>query len=75
MSVNQEDVDKLVELYFKQPNVLVDHLFGSYHQFVEEIIPYVLSRKTNYFYENVITVLSVNWMVVFLKKNLQKRVL
>lgn len=51
--VDQNDVDKLVELYFKQPNILVDHLFGSYHQFIEEMIPYIISKKPNYFYENV----------------------
>ena len=45
--VDQNDVDKLVELYFKQPNILVDHLFGSYHQFIEEMIPYIISKKPN----------------------------
>ena len=50
--VDQEDINRLIDLYFAQPKILVEHLFGSFHQMVEEIIPYGLS-KNNYFYENV----------------------
>jgi DNA-directed RNA polymerase beta subunit/intein/homing endonuclease len=49
----QKEIDKLIELHFNQPNVLYDHLFASYHQFVSEIIPYSLIQENNYFYENV----------------------
>lgn len=49
----QQNIDKFIEFYFKQPNVLYEHLFGPYHQFVSEIIPYALEQETNYFYENV----------------------
>ena len=51
--INQSDIDKLIELYFKQPKVLFEHLFSSYHQFIEESIPYSLTNDTNYFYENM----------------------
>ena len=49
----QKHVDKLIDLYFNQPKVLYQHLFDSYHQFVQEIIPYSLEQEQNYFYENV----------------------
>ena len=49
----QKEIDKLIELYFNQPQVLYDHLFASFHQFVGEIIPYSLIQEQNYFYENV----------------------
>ena len=51
--ITQRDIDKLIKLYFSQPNILYKHLFSSYHQFVEEIIPASLSRVDNYFYENI----------------------
>ena len=50
--VTQEDINKLVDLYFKQPDIMYSHLFSSYHQLIEEIIPYILSQE-NYFYESV----------------------
>jgi len=49
----QKEIDKLIELHFNQPNILYEHLFASYHQFVSEIIPYSLIQENNYFYENV----------------------
>lgn len=52
--VSQEDIDKLIDLYYKQPRVLYDHLFASYNQLVEEIIPYCLIQEPNYFYQNVV---------------------
>ena len=51
--INQDDINKVEELYFKQPKILYQHLFGSMHQLVEEIIPFILSNDVNYFYENV----------------------
>ena len=50
----QEDIDKLIDLYYKQPKILYEHLFASYNQLVEEIIPYCLIQEPNYFYQNVI---------------------
>lgn len=50
---SQEDVDKILELYFNQPNVLYQHLFSSYNQFVNEIIPASLRKENNYFHEQV----------------------
>lgn len=53
-SINiQKELNKLVHLYFKQPSILYEHLFSSYHQFIEEIIPYSLKHDKNYFYENI----------------------
>jgi len=51
-SIEQSDIDRLVKLYFKQPRVLYEHLFASYHQLVEEIIPYSLMKENNIFYES-----------------------
>jgi len=54
MSTNtQKELDKLIDLYFNQGKVLYDHLFSSYHQFVEEIIPYSLIKEQNIFFESV----------------------
>ena len=52
--VLQGDIDKLIDLYYKQPKILYEHLFASYNQLVEEIIPYCLIQEPNYFYQNVI---------------------
>ena len=53
MVSTQQDLKKLERLYFKQPNILYEHLFSSYHQLIEEIIPYSLMKENNYFYEKV----------------------
>lgn len=53
MKFTQQDLRSLERLYFKQPNILYDHLFSSYHQLIEEIIPHSLMRENNYFYEKV----------------------
>jgi DNA-directed RNA polymerase II subunit RPB2 len=49
----QKDIDILKDLYFKQPRVLFQHLFGSYYQLIDEIIPQSLDITNNYFYESV----------------------
>ncbi len=49
----QSEINKLLRLYFKQPSVLYEHLFSSYHQFIEEIIPYCLKGEVNNFHENI----------------------
>jgi len=46
-------IDNLIDLYFKQSLILYEHLFSSYHQFIEEIIPYCLKQEQNNFYENM----------------------
>ena len=51
--VEYNDIKKLVKIYFNQPKILYQHLFSSYNQLVEEIIPYSLVEQNNYFYENV----------------------
>ena len=51
---NQEDIDKLIKLYYEQPRILYEHLFASYNQLIEEIIPYCLIQESNYFYQNVV---------------------
>jgi DNA-directed RNA polymerase II subunit RPB2 len=53
MDFTQQDLKVLEKLYFKQPRILFDHLFGSFHQLIEEIIPYSLTQENNYFYEKV----------------------
>ena len=42
----------IIDLFYKQPFVLFNHLFGSYHQFIEEIIPYSLIEEPHYIYEH-----------------------
>lgn len=53
MTTNQEEMNKLLELFFEQKNVLYEHLFSSYDQFVREMIPHLLIQENNIFYENV----------------------
>ena len=48
----QNDINNLIHIYFKQPSILYEHLFSSYQQFLEEIIPYCLKGETNNFHEN-----------------------
>ena len=50
--ITQDDLNLLIKLYFKQPNVLYQHLFGSFHQLIEEIIPSNICDDYNYFYES-----------------------
>ena len=51
--ITQKDIDQLIKLYFKQPNILYNHLFSSYHQLIEEIIPNNICSDYNYFHENI----------------------
>ena len=53
-TISQEKLDKILDLYFKQPRVLYEHIFASMNQLVEQIIPYSLIQENNYFYQNVI---------------------
>uniref|UniRef100_A0A6C0EE33 DNA-directed RNA polymerase n=1 Tax=viral metagenome TaxID=1070528 RepID=A0A6C0EE33_9ZZZZ len=48
-----KNITNLIDLYFNQPKILYQHLFSSYHQFIEEIIPYLLIKEPNNFYENI----------------------
>jgi len=50
----QDEINQIIDLYFKQPRILYEHLFTSYNQLVEEIIPYCLIQEPNHFYQNVI---------------------
>lgn len=47
-------IDKLMELYFKQSKILYTHLFTSYHQLIEEIIPFTLEDDVHIFYEHIV---------------------
>lgn len=49
----RKSIDALTDLYFSQPRVMYSHLFSSFHQFIEEMIPYSLEKEVNYFYDNV----------------------
>jgi DNA-directed RNA polymerase beta subunit/intein/homing endonuclease len=46
-------INKIIDLYFNTPKVLYNHLFQSYEQFINEIIPYSLINEPNYFYTNI----------------------
>lgn len=53
-TVTQDDINILVKSYFKQPSILYEHLHSSFHQLVEEIIPYSLCKENNVFYESIV---------------------
>jgi DNA-directed RNA polymerase II subunit RPB2 len=50
---SQKDLDIIKELYFSQPKIIYSHLFSSFFQLVNEIIPVSLKTENNYFYESV----------------------
>lgn len=47
------DIKNLIDLFFSQPNILLRHLYSSYHQFIQEIIPDILENDPNSFYEDI----------------------
>jgi DNA-directed RNA polymerase beta subunit len=49
----QNEINKIIELYFSQPKILYEHLFLSFNQFISEIIPYSLIQENNFFFENI----------------------
>ena len=53
MDQNQSNMNNLLTMCLSQKNALYAHLFGSYDQFIREMIPYLLIQENNYFYENV----------------------
>ena len=52
--IEYNEIKDLIKIYFEQPQVLFRHLFDSYHQFIEEIIPYSLIEESNTFFENIV---------------------
>jgi DNA-directed RNA polymerase II subunit RPB2 len=66
---NQEYIDKITDLYFKQHNNLYDHIFTSYHQFIEEIIPYILIHEKNTIFVNPIN--NIIYVHMFKIKNIR----
>lgn len=69
MANTQEQIDKLIHLYFKQNNNLYEHLFSSYNQFIEEIIPYILTKEGNPIYVNIQN--NIIYMHLFKIKNIR----
>ena len=47
------DIKYIQDLYFDQPNILFNHQFNSFHQFVDKIIYEELKNNENIFYENI----------------------
>ena len=58
------DIKKLINIYFNQPKILYEHLFSSYNQLVEEIIPYSLVKENNYFF-NIYTFFKYLYLYKF----------
>uniref|UniRef100_A0A6C0H874 DNA-directed RNA polymerase n=1 Tax=viral metagenome TaxID=1070528 RepID=A0A6C0H874_9ZZZZ len=49
---HKADIKQILDkFYFSQPQILYQHLFDSYNQFIEETIPYAI--ESHYFYENI----------------------
>ena len=51
---SQKDLDIIKELYFSQPKIIYSHLFSSYYQLVNEIIPVSLKTENNYALSTVV---------------------
>ena len=49
----QKNIDNLLKLYFEVPKVLYNHLFSSFHKFIDEMIPYYLINEQNYFHSSM----------------------
>lgn len=48
-----DDLLKLVDLYYKQPNILYSHQHNSYNQFIEKYVYSVLKKNENVFFEKL----------------------
>ena len=46
-----DDIKKIFEIFFNQPNILIRHHYLSFNQFINEIIPDILINSSNVFYE------------------------
>lgn len=53
MDITDKDILKLIDLYFREKNILYRHLYDSYHQFVDELIPNELTNYDNVFHESI----------------------
>ena len=50
---HKNDIKQILDkFYFSQPQILYQHLFDSYNQFIEETIPYAI--ESTIFIENVL---------------------
>ena len=47
-----DDIKKIFEIFFNQPNILIRHHYLSFNQFISEIIPDILINSSNIFYES-----------------------
>lgn len=50
--INIDNVYKLIDLFFKQKNIMYTHLYNSFDKLLDEEIPNFLSNTSNIFYEH-----------------------
>ena len=52
-NINIDNTFKLIDLYFKQKNIMYTHLYNSYDKMIDEDVPNFLKNNTNIFFEKI----------------------
>lgn len=52
-NLTKNDLYKLIDLYYKQPNILYSHQHNSFNQFVDEYIYSILKKDDNIFFSKI----------------------
>jgi DNA-directed RNA polymerase II subunit RPB2 len=65
VKLTKDNSNKLIDLYFSQPNILYNHQYNSYNQFIEESIPHILKSEDNIFFTNSDNEYVTNYMFKF----------
>jgi DNA-directed RNA polymerase beta subunit len=63
--VTSDDIHTLIQLYFKQPNILYNHQYNSFNQLIDEYIPYILKKEDNVFFSKVTSTHIYNYRFIF----------
>jgi DNA-directed RNA polymerase beta subunit len=52
-NVKSDDIFKLIDLYFSQPNILYSHQIASFDKFLDEDVHNILTKSENIFFEKI----------------------
>jgi DNA-directed RNA polymerase II subunit RPB2 len=63
--VTSDELHTLIQLYFKQPNILYNHQYNSFNQLVDEYIPYILKKEDNVFFSKLTSTHMYNYKFMF----------
>ena len=63
--LTKDDIYKLIDLYYTQPNILYSHQHNSFNQFVDEYIYSILKRSDNIFFSKITQNYVYNYKFMF----------